>query len=336
MKKNQTRSKAGKMLIKTGIALIIFFGSLFSAFAQGDGPRFYLKTLMGMNAVPVLGSSMSGNANPLDPSHQVQPGAYFNATMAMAGYARMFPLFNRASMVSVILPMGRVSSTTSLNGQVTNQNAMGFGDPMLMFDINVIGPKAIRGIPDLLRYKPRFSMDIIGSIAIPIGNYNSQCPVNLGQNRWYGRIGLPMICQIGKWVPGKRTTIEFLPAVWFFSANPDFVGQRLESKPLLQCEGHITRDFMEKFWGSLNVIWYYGSEGTITTSDTVKTSGGLNNLGIGGTLGYQINDNIQLSLTYATLINDSQTDDLNMNTFRISMVIAWHKLIEGMHRLKSE
>ena len=32
--------------------------------------------------------------------------------------------------------------------------------------------------------------------------------LNLGQNRWYGRVGAPMVWQIGPWVPGRRTTFE--------------------------------------------------------------------------------------------------------------------------------
>jgi hypothetical protein len=50
---------------------IIMLCVSFSAMAQGDGPRFYWKGLMGTNAIPLIYSSMSGNANPMDPSHLV-------------------------------------------------------------------------------------------------------------------------------------------------------------------------------------------------------------------------------------------------------------------------
>ena len=201
---------------------------------------------------------------------------------------------------------------------------------MLQFGINIVGPKAIKNIPDMLRYKPGFSMDIIGSLAIPIGEYDNESQVNIGQNRWYGRIGLPMVCQLGKWVPGKRTTLEFLPAVWFFSDNNDFIGQTLETKPMFQVEGHLTRDFMEKFWGSLDFIWYSGGESKIDTLNIPQ----LNNFGIGSTLGYQINDNMQLTIAYISTINDSEPEDLKMDAFRITFICGWHKLIEGMNRLK--
>jgi len=64
------------------------------------------KTLSDANAVPVIFNSVSGNTNPFDPSHTVTPGASFDATMAIAGYARTFSLFDRAAMAAVLVPMG--------------------------------------------------------------------------------------------------------------------------------------------------------------------------------------------------------------------------------------
>jgi hypothetical protein len=188
----------------------------------------------------------------------------------------------------------------------------------------------MKGIPDMLRYKPGFSLDLIGSLAVPIGRYDNKSPVNIGQHRWYGRIGLPVVWQLGPWVPGRRTTLELLPAVWFFSDNNDYVGQKLETKPLFQVEGHLTRDFMERFWGSLDAIWYTGAESAVDTLDIPK----LNNFGVGGTLGYQINDNLQLTVAYTASVNDSEPEDLKMDAFRVTLIYGWHKLIEGMHRIK--
>ena len=60
----------------------------------------------------------------------------------------------------------------------------------------------------------------------------------------------------------------------------------------------------------------------------------LNNIGIGGTLGYQINDNMQLTISYTYIVNDAEPEDLKMDSFRVTLICGWHKLIEGMHRLK--
>ena len=43
----------------------------------------------------------------MDPAHTVNPGSEFLATMAMPGYARVFSLFNRSAMASIIVPDGQ-------------------------------------------------------------------------------------------------------------------------------------------------------------------------------------------------------------------------------------
>lgn len=302
----------------------------FSTMAQGDGARFYWKGLMGTNAIPVIYNSMSGNANPMDPSHQVVPGSNFEAITAMAGYAKMLPFRKRAAMVSLIVPMGRLSGEATVNGLDYSTTARGFGDPMLQFDVNVIGPKAIMNIPDMLRYTPGFSVDIMGSLCIPVGEYDNTSPINIGQNRWYGRMGIPIVWQLGQWIPGRRTTFEMLPAVWMFTDNKDFVGKTLSTKPMVQVEAHLTRDFMERAWGSLNVVSYSGGKATI---DGVEGSA-LSNLGVGVTVGYDVNENMQFNISYTSTIKDSKPEDLKMDGFRFTLLYGWHPLIEGMRRLK--
>jgi len=303
-----------------------------STMAQGDGARFYWKGLMGTNAIPLIYNSMGGNANPMDPSHDVIPGSNFTATMTMAGYAKMLPIGKRSALISVIVPMGRITGEASLDGVDFSATARGYGDPMILFDLNVIGPKAIMNIPEMIRYKPGFSVDIMGSLAIPIGNYDNTSPINIGQNRWYGRIGTPIVWQLGQWIPGKRTTFEMLPAIWMFSDNTDFVGKTMSTEAMYQIEAHLTRDFMERAWGSLNVVSYSGGKATI---DGVEGSA-LNNLGVGATLGYDINENMQLNISYTSTVNDTDPEDLKMDGFRVTLLYGWHPLVEGMRRLKGE
>ena len=294
--------------------------------------RFYWDTLAGSNAVPVIFESISGNTNPFDPAHIVTPGANFDATMAIAGYARTFSLFDRSAMAAILLPMGRISGDVTLAGQTFSQSASGFGDPMLEFSMTVIGPPAQKNLADVMRYEPRFTVKLLADLALPIGEYDSDQPLNIGQNRWYGRLGLPIVWQLGPWVPGRRTALELLPAVWLFGNNNDFVGQTLETDPMFQLDAHLTRDFTEHLWGSLDAAWFNGGQATI---DGVKGEK-LDNLGLGLTLGYTINDNLNLTVGYKSTINDNAPGDLQMDGFMATLVFGWHPLIEGSRRLKSE
>ena len=315
------------------LAVIFAFAVILPTLASAQvPPRFYWKSLMGSNAVPVIYQSLSGNANPLDPAHVVSDNANFEADVAIVGYAKLLPLFDRPAMLAVLVPTGRVTATGTAAGNTINQSASGYGDPLVEFNINLIGPDPIMNIPDILRYEPGFSLDLIVDLAIPIGEYDNDQSVNLGQNKWYGRIGAPIVWQLGPWVPGRRTTLEMQPSVWFFGDNDDFVGQNLETDPMFQVEAHLTRDFTEHFWGSLDTVWITGGKSTING----QSGSSLDNIGLGYTLGYQITENIQLTFAYAATINDSDPTDLQMDGFRISFIFGWHPLIEGMGRLSSE
>jgi hypothetical protein len=315
------------------VATMLAMGALCPPEAPAQVPgRFYWKTLSDANAVPVIFNSVSGNTNPFDPSHTVTPGASFDATMAIAGYARTFSLFDRAAMAAVLLPMGRISGEATVAGRTFNQSASGFGDPMIEFNINVLGPPAQKNIPDVLRYEPGFSIDLLADLALPIGQYDSDQPLNIGQNRWYGRLGMPIIWQLGPWVPGQRTTLEFLPAVWLFGDNDNYVGQTLKTDPLFQLDAHLTRDITEHFWGALDGAWYNGAKASING----VSGNALNNIGVGLTLGYTINDNLNLTVGYKSTLNDSSPGDLRMDSFMVTLVFGWHPLLEGSRRLKGE
>jgi len=294
-------------------------------------PRFYWKTLQGTNAVPVIGMSVSGNSNPLDRSYGFDPSASLSADVVIAGFAKIMPIGKKAGMLAVLVPMGRIEGDLNLGGSLARQASSGYGDPMIEFNMNLIGPPPIMNIPDMLRYEPGFSMDLVVDLAIPLGQYDNTQTLNLGQNRWYGRIGTPMIWQLGPWIPGKRTTLEVFPSVWLFGDNDDFTGQNLSSDPTVEIETHLTRDFTAKFWGSFDATYIIGGE---STTGTAPPADGSDTFVTGFTLGYQLNDNMQLTLGYkSTLNNDAASNDLRLSTFSISLVAGWHRLLEGVGRL---
>ena len=315
------------------VATMLAMGALCPLQSGAQVPaRFYWKGLTGANAIPLIFNSVSGNTNPFDPAHTVTPGSSVDATIAIAGYAHTFSLFDRSAMAAILLPMGRVSGEVTAAGRAFNQSASGFGDPMLEFAINVLGPPAQKNLPDTLRYEPGFSVDLLADLALPVGEYDSKQPLNLGQNRWYGRVGAPIVWQLGSWAEGRRTTLEFLPAVWLFGTNNDYVGQTLKTDPLFQVDAHLSRDFTENVWGAIDLAYYSGGKSTINGVAGSK----LNNFGGGLTLGYKINDNLNLTVGYKSTFNDNAPGDLRMDSFMVTLVFGWHPLIEGARRLKGE
>jgi len=317
--------------VRLALVTLIAAGALCPPLVSAQA-RFYWKTLAGANAVPLIVMSASGNTNPFDPGHVVTPGAKVEATMATFGYGRTFALFGRGAMLTALFPMGRISGDVTTVGTSFSEAARGFGDPMLEFVVNVVGPGAQRNLVDVLRYEPRFSVDFLADLAVPIGEYDNAQPLNLGQNRWYGRVGAPVVWQLGAWVPGRRTTLEAIPAVWLFGDNTDYVGTTLATEPLFQVDAHVTRDLSERLWASLDGAWYTGGAATV---DGVKGEA-LNNLAVGVTLGYQVNKNMILTVGYKSTVDDRAPGDLQMDGLTVALIYGWHALVEGAGRLGGE
>jgi hypothetical protein len=101
---------------------------------------------------------------------------------------------------------------------------------------------------------------------------------------------------------------------------------------MFQLDAHLTRDLTENFWAALDGAWFTGGKATINGVAGEK----LNNLGIGFTVGYQINDNLGLTVGYRSTVNDSAPEDLRMDRFMVSLVYGWHSIVEGAKRLKKE
>lgn len=310
------------------------------ALAQGDGPRVYWHGLAGTNIVSFWYVNMSGNANPLDPSHVVRPNASIDANLAIAGYSKMLPLFGRSATASIMMPVGNLNANVGGIPTSQQQGARGFGNPLLQLSTNLIGAPAMMNIPDMLRYEPTFTLDLLMSLALPFGTYDSSQVVNVSQNRWYGRVGLPMMKTFGPWVPGKRTTLEVLPAGWFFANNNDYAGQTLKTDPMLQLEAHLTRDLTETLWVSADVAWLHGATPTFQGASLASgfpspTGKGLDNVGAGFTVGFQASDNLMISASYNATVNGG-SQDLKLDQFRLMLNYGWHPLVEGMKRLKKE
>lgn len=295
-------------------------------------PRFYWKTLQGTNAIPIIAMSTSGNTNPLDPSYHFDPSASLSADVAIAGFAKIMPFGKKAGMLALLVPMGRIEGEVNVGAFTGREVSSGFGDPMVEFNMNLIGPPPIMNLPDLLRYEPGFSLDMIVDVAIPIGQHDKAQSLNLGQNRWYGRVGFPMIWQIGPWIPDRRTTFELFPSVWFFQDNSEYVSGYIETDPTIEIEAHLTRNFTSRIWGSVDATYIKTGDNTI---DGITISGS-DMPTAGFTLGYQLNDSMQLTFGYkSTFGNDSTSSDIQLSTFSISFVAGWHPLIEGVNRLTS-
>jgi hypothetical protein len=297
---------------------------------QGDGARVYWKTLAGANAVTFWPIFATGNTNPFDPAHTITPDTSVDAMIALLGAHKVLPISGRSATLSGFLPVGNLQAQVTGVPAAPTESTLGFGDPMVQLTINLAGGPAIRTLAEMARYEPTFTLDLLGAVALPIGEHDDSQALNLGQGRWYGRIGAPLVYRIGPWVPGRRTTLEAVPAVWFFEDDDNYRGGRtLSNGPLFQLEAHATRDLTESLWASFDASWFAGSKAEL---DGVAGET-LNNAGAGFTLGFQVTSNLAINTSYFSTVGDSDPTDLRGDEFRIMFTYGWHELLEGVKRL---
>ena len=294
-------------------------------------PRFYWKTLSGANAVPLIVNSISGNTNPFDPSHLVTPGANVDATLALPGYARTFSLVGRAALFAVIAPMGRIS------GEVT----AGAGRPPLR-------PPRVRRPDARVRPQPRRP----AGAEEPCRRLALRAGVLLRPDR--------RPCGAGRRVrqhPDAEPRPEPLVRRWARpSSGSSAGGCRAGARPGAPARRVALRDqrrlrradaqhrsdvpggrapdarLHRALLGLARRRLVHGRKG----DDRRRPGGSSTTWAIGLTLGYQINDNLGLTVGYKSTINDSAPGDLQMDGFMVSSCPGWHPLVEGARRLKGE
>ncbi len=326
------------------ITIIVSFNG--PAFAIDDGARAYWKGREGTNAVSFqylnLNMQASG-AQQFDPAHFIYPNADTEANLMITNYARHFTLLNRASSLSVAIAGGSVDVDVNTNlvtpgylppgvapGITLRQSASGYADPTVQLDVNLFGTSRLKSTVDLVNYEPTWTLDAAVMLAFPVGKYDSDKLVNMGQNRWFGRIAFPFKYHFGVFAPGYMTSLEITPSIWLFAENDDFVGQKLENDPMWQLEAHLTHDFTRSFFGSLDLLYRGSFQSEI---EGVEAGEELNIGNLGFTLNYQVTDNLALRTSYmSNVFGDS---DLDSSVIRIQFVYAWHRLIENKKKLES-
>ncbi len=329
-----------------GIALAVIFSSFGSpANAIDDGARAYWKARDGTHVVStqyLFLDMVATDTQIFDPAHFIFPNSKAEANLFMASYAYHFTLLDRPSSVALNILGGSANVDVDTNfapsqflpsgvtpGASFNQSATGFGDPTVQLDVNLFGTPPLISTVDLLNYEPTWTIDAAVMLAAPIGQYDNDRLINMGQNRFFGRFALPMKYHFGAFAPGYMTSIELTPSVWLFDQNDDFLGRKLENDPLWQLEGHVTHDFTRSFSGSLDMLYRRGFQSEI---DGVEVGGELEVGNLGLTLNYQVTDNLAIRAGYSSnLFGD---DGLDNSVVRLQLVYGWHRLMENMKKLR--
>lgn len=323
------------------LAIILMYSG--SALATDDGARAYWKGWDGINGFSFQKLNLNLQAQD---SQQFAPGQYIYANadiegdIVIANYARHLTLFNRPSSFLLNVIGGSVGADFNATasgflppgetvGVAFSQSSSGLADPSAQLTVNLFGAPPLKKNFNLIDYEPTLVVDAAVMLAVPVGEYESDKLVNLGLNRWYGRIAFPITYHFGVFSPGYRKSFELIPSVWLFDENDDFMGQKLENEPMWQIEAHLTSDFTPTFWGSLDVLYRNGFQSEI---DGVEAGEELDIGNIGFTMNYEVNDNFSIKTGFST--NVFGDDNLDSSMIRVQFVYGFHKDFENIKKLQ--
>ena len=325
----------------TLVIILLYSGS---AFAVDDGARAYWKGRDGTNGVSFQYLRLdlqATDSQQFAPGQYVYPNSDVEANIFIANYVRHLTLFNRPSSFSFGIAGGSVDLKANANKVPEmfvpprtplgsfSQSASGYADPILQFDINLFGTPPLKANFDLIDYEPTWTLDTAIILGLPIGQYDADKLLNLGQNRWFGRIALPFKYHFGVFNRGYMKSFELTPSVWIFGENDDFLGQKLENELMWQLEAHLTSDFTPNFWGSLDLLYRGGFQSEV---NGVEVGDELDIGDIGFTLNYQVNDNLGIRTGFSS--NVFGDDNLDNSMVRLQFVFGWHRDNENIKKLQ--
>ncbi|MDJ0748194.1 MAG: transporter [Woeseiaceae bacterium] len=331
-------SKTLKPILTTLFLLMLMSVAMTSspARAEFDGPRVYWP--MPKNTNIVSGHLFNGTANASWSNWtRVEPDIDVDTDLYLLAYTRVQPIFGRTVYWQAILPSASTRTSSLLPAPATDTFASGFGDLTIGGTINLFGAPAMKA-KDWVRHELDLSVNLGVMVYAPTGEYDSDESLNIGSNQWKTRVSAPIVKSFGEWVPGKRTTLEVMPAATFFGDNDNAQGSRIEQDPMYSVEVHLTRDITENAYISLDYTWLDGGEeqfSDLATGAIVRETGGIDSDLLGVTLQFKVNDNLGIYLTHMqTLENSNRSLSLDGSITKISFTWSWHDVLERVAHFK--
>jgi len=291
------------------LLFITFFTSQLAT-AQGDGARMILWGPTGVTGVIPKWMSLNQNMTPANILVK-------DADLHIGKFAQV--------MVNAV--PGNVSGSLflpPLGSQIPTDisvNSSGFVDGFVGFKFGLVNQPALN-VKEYAAYQHKtFSMTSYTRIWYS-GSYDQTKELNLGSNRWTFELGLPMNIYLSKKNPKRATWLEIYPAIHLYTANtnPTTItrADKTEQLPLLTLENHLSHNFTDKLWGSLDLRYQYGGE---LKADGVKQDNKINVLGAGATLGYQIIPPLGINIAYGNVFNN--TSNVEANMFKLTIVFSY-------------
>lgn len=318
--------------------LVLGLATASPARAAFDGPRVYWPLPKNTNIVG--GHYLFGAANVSWSSwNRIEPEVNIANDLYLLTYTRVQPVLGRTAWFQLGLPAATLDPSSPLPVSANDTFTNGLGDPTLGATINLYGVPGLKA-KEFLRHDLDLSVNLGLQLTLPLGDYDGDEPLNVGSNQWKTRLAAPIIQSLGPWVPGRRMTLEVMPAVVLFGDNDDAQGATIEQDPLWSVEVHLTRDMTQQAFISLDYTWIDGGEETWidpSSGGVVRQTSGLDAQMVGATLGFEINDHMRLFLTHMqTLAEEKDKVSLEGSLTKMTLTWSWHDVLEKVQQFRRQ
>jgi hypothetical protein len=285
-------------------AVLAVFVLLFVATQAHAGeiePRAYANTPVGINFL-LVGYVYSDGGLSTAGSSPIKD-AQLNVHTEVVAYARSLDVWGKSGKFDVILPYSELSGTAMVAGQPRERNVSGLNDPLFRFSVNFYGAPAL-SVEEFANYQQDLIIGASVQVSAPLGQYDKDKLVNLGNNRWFVK---PDIGISKAW---GGLSLELSTGAYFFSKNDEFFGgQTLEQDPLYTSQAHVTYSFGRGMWSELSLNYDYGGR---TTKNGVQSDDLQQNWRVAFTLALPVNRNNSIKLYASTGMYTSAGTDFDM------------------------
>lgn len=297
----QANLQKANMIVSVGVSIIALLLIEVKVNAGEIEPRSYVNTPVGINFL-LAGYAYSEGGLSTDGASPLKD-AEIEMHTGLFAYARSLDIWGKSGKMDVIVPYSDLSGNAMVNGERIERNVSGFYDPRFRFSVNLLGAPAL-SLKDFANYQQDLIIGTSLQVSAPLGDYESEKLVNLGNNRWFFKPDIGISKAFG------AITLELSAGALFYTRNDNFFGGKtLDQDPVYTTQLHATYLFGKGIWGALSGTYDFGGQ---TTVDKVEKNDSLDNSRIGATLALPVNKNNSIKLYASTGIYTHSGNDYNL------------------------
>jgi hypothetical protein len=264
-------------------------------------PRAYVNTPIGINFL-LAGYSYSDGGLATEAASPMQD-AQLTMPTGIVAYARSLDVWGKSGKIDVVVPYSHISGSATVAGQTRERDVTGLNDPRVRFSVNFHGAPAL-SLQEFAGYRQDLIIGASMQVSVPIGQYDEEKLVNLGNNRWFVK---PDFGISKAWGP---FSLECSTGVFIFSRNDDyFGGRRLDQNPVSTTQIHATYNLGRGIWAAVSGTYDYGGR---TKIDGLRGEEIDSNSRLGATLALPVNRNNSIKLFASTSIRTSRGSEFDL------------------------